>query len=201
LRNESWRKDIRSIARDRDVRLLFHFTQIANLAGIVEHGLSCRRVLAGPEYLAYASSKYRIDGNDGAVSVSISRLNRWMFNKKRKDSGHRDWVVLGLRPDILWTHDCRFCWRNAGHDKIKDHRGFRGGPWAFTRMFAGDDEARRDLPPSCPTDPEAEVQVLERIAPELIVGAIVDRPTTVARVSALLSGLPGDQRLVDVEAF
>ena len=103
----------RMIALDRDVRFLLHFTQAANLTGVVKHGLWPRRDLAAADHLAYASDYGRLDGNEDAVSVSISRVNGPMFAAKRRKSGHVDWIVLVLSATILWTHDCRFCWRNA----------------------------------------------------------------------------------------
>jgi hypothetical protein len=75
----SYRDNIRSIAWNRDVEYLLHFTQFANLAGIVENGLLSRRELQGPEHQAYAIDQDRMDGNDEAVSVSISRINLRMF--------------------------------------------------------------------------------------------------------------------------
>ncbi|MBS0505523.1 MAG: DUF4433 domain-containing protein [Proteobacteria bacterium] len=190
------RDEIRSIAEERDVRFLLHFTQIANLGGIVKHGLLPRRDLAGPEYFAYASDHYRLDENDHAVSVSISRVNEAMFASKRRKSGHPNWAVLVLPAHILWTHNCLFSWRNAATKEIKGHRGWRGGPWAFGKMFAGSNEARSGLAPSCPTDPEAEVQVLDAVAAEYILGAVVNRPEMVEGVQAILNELPGGQRLV-----
>ena len=76
---EARRTPIRSIAVDRDVRFLLHFTQAANLTGIVKHGLWPRRDLAAADHLAYASDYGRLDGNEDAVSVSISRVNEPRF--------------------------------------------------------------------------------------------------------------------------
>src|SRR3546814_12681372 len=80
-----------------------------------------RRNLAAAEHLAYASDYGRLDGNEDAVSVSISRVNEPMFAAKRRKSGHADWIVLVLSATILWMHDCRFCWRNAVRNEIKHH--------------------------------------------------------------------------------
>jgi hypothetical protein len=107
-----------------------------------KHGLLSRDKLAGPEYMARASDYYRLDGRGDAISVSISRVNSLMFEAKRYKSGPTDWVILVLPSHILWTHDCLFSWRNAAKKEIRDHRGWRGGPWAFSKMFDGSKEER-----------------------------------------------------------
>jgi hypothetical protein len=179
--------NIRSIAEAREVCYLFHFTQIANLSGIMKHGLLSRQKLTELEYLAYTSDKYRLDDNVDAISVSVSRVNKKMFASKRDKNGHNDWVILVLSSKILWTHKCRFCWCNAAKKEIKNHRGFRDGPWAFNKMFTGSN--RSGLEKCEPTDQEAEVQVLESIASKYILGAIVSRPEMVESVKVVLNGL------------
>jgi hypothetical protein len=195
-----YRENIRLIAEQREVHHLVHFTKISNLRQIVKHGLLSRDKLAGPEYLAEASDYYRLDGRADAISVSITRVSG-LFEAKRRKNGHTDWVILGLPSQILWTHDCLFSWRNPAKKEIRDHRGWRGGAWAFSKMFDGSKEEREGLELCWPTDPEAEVQVLEPIAPSCILGVIVDRSELVGPVQLVLEHLPGEQRPVFVEAF
>jgi len=86
--NEARRTHIRSIALDRDVRFLLHFTQAANLTGVVKHGLWPRRDLAAADHLAYASDYGRLDGNKDAVSVSILCVSEPRFaggEEERRD--------------------------------------------------------------------------------------------------------------------
>ena len=73
----NYRDGIRSIVEDREVCYLFHFTQIVNLPEIMKHGLLSRRKLAEAECLAYASGEYRLDENEDAISVSVSRVIKW----------------------------------------------------------------------------------------------------------------------------
>jgi hypothetical protein len=192
VKKTDYREKIRLIAEEREVLHLLHFTQFSNLREIVKHGILSRNRLAGAEYMAHASDRFRLDGNGEAISVSISRVNERMFAAKRHRSGHADWVLLVLPAEILWTHECRFSWRNAAKKETKDHRGWRGGPWAFNQMFVGSQEARKCYT----TDPEAEVQVLEPIAPNCILGALVYRPEMVEKVQAESDRLPGAKRMV-----
>lgn len=190
---------IRRLVEDRDIPSLLHFTQAVNLEGILRHGLLPRTKLSSLGYTAYASAEDRLDDTPEAISISISDFNRALFASKRAKSRHDDWLVLGLSPEVLWTHSCRFCWRSAATKEIKNHRGWRGGPWAFEEMFAGSDEERGGLARCYPTDPEAEVQVMEPIAADYILGAVVGRSGMVEPVQELLDCLPGSSRPVLVD--
>jgi hypothetical protein len=197
----TYREKIQSIAKEREVPCLVHFTQFNNLRGIVKHGLLSRKTLAGLGYMFDPSDHYRLDGCDEAVSVSISRVNEPVFTAKRHRAGRTDWVVLALRSAILWTHDCRFSWRNAAKKEITDHRFYRGGHSAFSKMFEGSDEDRNGLRLCDPTDIQAEVQVLEPITPDCILGAVVYRPELAEPVRTILAPLPGEKRRVVVDSF
>ena len=116
-----------------------------------------------------------------AVSVSIHSINSWMFEAKKRDY-RDDWLILELDASILWTHSCRFCWTNAATSEVRKHRGFLGGPWAFEKMFEDrpvsqiDDRSYRSefqRAANHPTNESAEVQVLDPIAPELIIDVTV----------------------------
>jgi hypothetical protein len=183
------------------VQLIFHFTQAANLPGIVQHGLLPRQILQNAPYQVFASNTYRLDGNSAATSVSISRINADMFRRKQEASGHKDWVVLVLWPNILWEKDCRFCWANAATKEIRDCTWFRGGPFAFEKMFEGGADQRCELEPCVPTDPAAEVQVLSPIEPEFIRGAVVPRESLRKPVEAVLQLLPRPADPVEVHPF
>lgn len=192
---------IERIARDRDIQFLLHFTQITNLPGIMTHGLLPRRELEKPNHTAYASAKHRLDDNDDAISVSITRINESMFASKRDKSGHFNWMILALSPEILWTHVCRFCCRNAARKEIKYHRGWLGGPWALEQMFSERLGPRDGLRDSCPTDPEAEVQVLSAIAPEYVRAIVVNQPELAVSVEQTLVEFFGQSPPVVIEAF
>lgn len=191
---------IQRLVRRRGVRFLLHFTQVANLPEIMQHGLLPRRELVKPLHTAYVSAEYRLDDDDNAISVSIDRLHGTFFSK-RKSSGHSDWAVLALSPEILWTHECRFCWKNAARKEIKEHRGWMGGPWAFEQMFSEDLGTREGLPDSCPTDADAEVQVFNVIAPNHILAIAVNRSDLVSPVEQMLAQLVSSPPPVFEEEF
>ena len=189
---------IRTSVLERDIPHLLHFTPTENLANIAAYGIHPRRMLQGLPYRP--SAEGRLDGRSDAISVSVTGLNTWMFAAKRKSSGVRDWTVLMLSPSILWTHSCRFCWTNAASNEIAK-KGFLGGPWAFDEMFRRSTPESHSLPEAFPTHNDAEVQVLESIAPTLIVGMVVDRDYKVGPTRCVLVGLSANQLPIFVEDF
>lgn len=189
---------IRTRVLERGIRHLLHFTPTENLANIAACGIQPRRTLQGLTYRP--SAEGRLDGRSDAISVSVTRLNTRMFASKRKSSRVRDWTVLMLSPSILWTHSCRFCWTNAASNEIAQ-KGFLEGPWAFDEMFRRSTPESHSLPDAYPTHTDAEVQVLESIAPTLIIGVVVDRDYKVGPTRCVLEGLSADQLPIFVEDF
>lgn len=206
-----YRQRIQREARRRGIQYLMHFTQMANLASIVEHGLLSRGDLSRRGLRAFGSAPYRLDDEDEAISVSISAMNNEMFNAKQNKVGRADWVFLLLDPSVLWTHHCRFCSRSAATKEIKEHRGRLDGPWGFAQMFsdsalvggsqAASYRAANGIADCEPTYRDAEVQVFGRIAPELIIHAWTDRLDVAERVQNELNTLPGYERDVSVQEF
>lgn len=175
-RVEKYRREIRAIAAERGIKYLYHFTPDANLLSILEHGLHSRQTLleAGVKFLV--PDAYRMDGRAEAVCLSIHGINMDMLAAKRRD--YPDWAVLAFDASILWTHRCRFCWRNAASAEVARKKGFLGGPYGLELMFAepsiGPNRLAQGLQPYEPTDPSAEVQVFDPVSPDLIRGVILE---------------------------
>lgn len=206
-----YRYRIQEAAASRGIDCLCHFAPAPNLPNIVEHGLLCRTDLSTVGIPAYTSIDHRLDGQDQAISVSISAINHRMFEAKRASSGRTDWIVLFLCPSILWTHECRFYPRNAARREMLDHRGFLGGPWAFNAMFSGSARPhgftgysyRMDtgIPDAFPTHSDAEIQVLEPISPEYLIGAWASTMPLAQIAQNALNRLSGFERDVLVRDF
>ncbi len=208
---DDYRTKIREIADKRGIVHLCHFTPAPNLNGIIENGFLCRDHLFAAEHFAYTSSDHRLDGESRAISVSISAVNHRMFEGKRAKSGRVDWIVFMLCPSILWTHDCRFYSRNAARREMLGHRGFLGGPWALNEMFSPissppgfDGESYRSdtgIPDCLTTYSDAEVQVLEPISSNYVIGAWVSKISLAEKVQIYLNQLSGPERDVLVRDF
>ena len=176
-------RKIRDAALRRGITCLYHFTPLANLTSILVHGLVSRDILDQHQATYTYTDPWRLDGRSDAVSLSIHGINERMFFEKRRQAPRCDWVIFEIDPSVLWTSKCRFCWRNAASRDITVRTGNIGGPWAFEGMFFDtpvsfqDNRSMRaanNMPDYKPTRNDAEVQVLEPIAPDLLRGLIVD---------------------------
>lgn len=179
---QEYREEIRQMAAERGVSRLYHFTRAENARSILSHGLVSRDVLLhnGVEFIP--TDSMRGDGRLDALSLSIHWINSAMFDKKKREIGG-EWLILEIDASLIWTHSCRFCWANAASSEMRRYdRNFLGGPWAFKRMFddrpvsLADGRSYRDVlqrADNRPTDEAAEVQVLERIDPDLIIDVTV----------------------------
>lgn len=154
----------------RKIESLFHFTHFKNLDSILANGIIPRRTMdfLGLQY-AY-NDKYRLDGYMNASCISISHPNYKMFYSLRMNTPDNRWVVLELSPNILLDKKCLFCHANAASAAevildIESKTGING----FRRMFT--DTVKReqlDLSDKYPTNPQAEVLVLDKIEPKYI---------------------------------
>ncbi len=85
-------------------------------------------------------------------------------------------MVLGIKPSILWEKDCAFCVTNAANNAIvRIDIEERKGADAFERLFNQiDGKPSREemrINDRCPTDPQAEVLVFDKIEADSIFGA------------------------------
>lgn len=206
--------DIRRSVRNRSIECLLHFTQLLNLESIIEHGFLPRSMIEGRDDItAHVIGADRLDGEDDAISVSVSAFNHAMFSAKRWRSNGLPWIVLALDPSILWTHPCRFHASNAASGEARRRQGGRNHIWAFQEMFAESQygntgrfkglrwREETGIPDHLTTFPDAEVQVLAPVSSALITDGWIDREDLVDPVRKLLDRLPGQQRPLHVGEF
>lgn len=178
---QRYQYDIRKEAVTRGISRLYHFTHAGNARSILSNGFLSRNVLLANGVDFLATDTMRLDDQLDAVSVSIHSINESMFAAKKREYGG-EWLIFEINASLLWTHSCRFCWKNAATSEIRGKNGFMGGPWAFSKMF--DDRAISSIDnrsyrgvferANCePTDNAAEVQVFDPIAPDLIIDVTV----------------------------
>lgn len=184
-------KTIEQFVAERGIKSLLHFTRESNLSTILKYGLVTRERLtrSGKDL---CNDQHRIDGTD-AVCATISFPNYKMFWGLRQGNPGVDWILLVVDPSVLWKTQVAFCTANAASNTVtKIPLDERMGLPAFRAMFNDyDDERTRDklkLPDAYPTNPQAEVLLLEGVPLSLIKGALVLNNVQKNRLEAQHSG-------------
>lgn len=111
---------IKKLVEDRKIEHIFHFTSIENIKNILDNGLVCRRKLDMQNMYYVSSDENRLDNKYNYISTSISFPNYKMFYKKRLENEKNIYVLLSLKPSILWEKDCLFMPTNAASYKEID---------------------------------------------------------------------------------
>jgi hypothetical protein len=167
-------EDIQDVLARRGIPALYHFTRNANLSHILEHGLLSRNEIAARGIDAHVSDQLRLDGHLNAISVSIGFPNYRMFYSLRCAT-NQEWAVIAFKPELLSMCDCCFYPTNAAASAMAAlPPDTRRGCSALEEMFASPAPCgvERDaaIGSHLPTDPQAEVMVLEPIDPMFIDG-------------------------------
>lgn len=168
-------RKIRDAVARRGITSLYHFSPFQNAAGILNDGLRTRKDLIDSDADLCATDRMRLDG-DG-ICLTIQQPQMVLLGKHMREAPQASLIIYDINPSVLWTHSCKFCWTNASSRKIQDHTGFLGGPWGFERMFddcvvsPADPRMTREAfgrADNMPTRHDAEVKVMNTIAPSLI---------------------------------
>ena len=172
---------VQQMSQTKKIDYLFHFTRIENLASILTHGLLTKSQSQLANIPALTNDQYRYDAED-AICLSIGFPNYKMFYRLRRDNPESDWVVLGIRPAVLWEKDCAFCVENAARKSVSCIPiGDRKGPEAFELLFRDFGDKKRNalkIPDKYPTNPQAEVLVFGTVEPRYIVGLAFSKLAT-----------------------
>lgn len=169
------------VLADQQVEHLIHFTRIENLRSILRHGLLSRERLAELRLPHVVNDDSRFDGMRDAVCLSVSFPNYRMFYAKRRQKPETDWVVLRLKPELVANKRCAFSPTNAASSSVSSlPLTTRMSPQAVKDMFQDRpgvaSRAQLGLARHYTTDPQAEILVLDAIAPEYITDVLFDAP-------------------------
>lgn len=163
---------------ERGVTRICHFTPSRNFSHILagQQGiLSTARLTADERAVFNNTDAERLDGFTDFICCSIEYPNPFYFAIARNTEVlFRDWVVLLIRPDYLWSDGTRFCQINAA-----TARGARvtTGENGFLSLYAPSVATATRVvtrsffhPECCPTDLQAEVLVPDNIARRDVLG-------------------------------
>ena len=168
---------------NRKISWLCHFTPRENLKNIKENGLKTRDLLSGFENTFTDQSRF--DQYRNAICLSISKPNKWMFNRKVEQ--RFDLCLLLISPEVLYRKNCLFYPHNAATASYQDIDIKQiQGELALEKMFANSVSfqksqcapstiERNTFLENCETtSDQAEVQCLENIEPEFIIHIFED---------------------------
>jgi hypothetical protein len=167
----------------RNIRYVWHFTQLENLKSILVEGLLPRSELERRSLPPKFNDLYRLDLQRGAICCSIGHPNYKMFYALRKRNVADEWVVIAVKPEVLWEKDCAFCVENAASNNVtRIPLDQRKGIEAFDKLF-DDCEGKPSrgelgLPTGFPTNPQAEILIFDTIEPAYMLGASVQSQET-----------------------
>lgn len=166
---------IEDFVNERGIKNLVHFTRVENLSSILNNGLIPVSYLSQKRMDYINNDDLRLDDCEDANCISIQYPNYQMFYKYRNQNRGTDWVILGIKKEVLWKKDCVFCVENAASGRmLSTSLDERRGVEALKRLY---DEypgkplrTELKLRNDFPTHPQAEVLVFDIIEPELIWG-------------------------------
>lgn len=153
---------IKKLVEERKIEHIFHFTSMENIKNILNNGLICRKRLDIQNMYYVSSDENRLDNKYNYISTSISFPNYKMFYKKRIENEKNIYVLLSLKPNILWEKDCLFMPTNAASYKEIDESF--SSITSLIDMFDLDNNKYL----SYPKDVQAEVLVKDEIDTDYI---------------------------------
>ncbi|AOF83933.1 hypothetical protein BSY239_851 [Hydrogenophaga sp. RAC07] len=165
---------IQQYALERGIKNLLHFTRESNLNSILQRGLVTRDVLAKEGYSSF-NDNVRADYTN-AVCLSIGFPNYKMWHGIKQDNVGVDWVIVAVSPSALWTLNCAYCTANAALSSVASIPLMqRQSLSAFQEMYAdipGKERVKLGIADSFPTNPQAEVLMLQGVPKNYIFGVI-----------------------------
>ncbi len=187
--------DVVHAARKRGVREVVHFTTISGLIGILAKGAVLSRArLEGDKYLEYVCRPNAPVRKDEAwldyVSLSVSRINDWMFEHSERWQVKNDnpWVVLAFDPALLGDPGVVFATTNNIYPACRRAEGLVGFEGLFAESVAGRYgklHDREEKPRSWPTDRQAEVLYPGQVSCRYLLRVDVQREETLDVVAGL----------------
>lgn len=177
--NLSESEKIRRESERRGISRICHITQsrkLPHIFGSLNGLYSAEWLRSNRPDLLDSNDEQRLDGKPDHISCSIEYPNGWYWDSiRQKVHAFKDWVVLLIRPDVLWRSDTYFCPRNCA---ASNGYFVRSGYMSFLELFGPEIIGAKGIPfrrtpnilSCCPTDGQAEIMVHRHIELEMIFG-------------------------------
>ena len=158
--------EVVAAANERGITSIVHFTTFGGMKGILaSDAVKSRKDLPEDETVKYV---YEPNAEDRRldrlwhdyVNLSVTAINRRMFNFSAREHRGTEWVILEFGPEILGDGGVVFCTTNNIYPAAHRCRSLRG----FEQLFAASVPGRHGNPTTRgdhalyeTTDPQAEV--------------------------------------------
>lgn len=199
---EAARAHVLESMKKRGVTRFVHFTKVDNLESIMMRGLMPLSLMNGVPKEESAQRLNRYEGTD-ALCLSVEFPNYRTFYHRRCVESDKTWCVLLLDArKVIERYEPQFYWTNAASKSFLEPRfnaGNRNDPCsaqAFDGMFYQTETPNRFLtvtpragfiPDKYPTNPQAEIQIYDKITPDCISLVVFEDKESVARYQAAFS--------------
>ncbi len=171
---------IRNIVNLRNIKEILHFASVDNLESILKNGILSRDEMERQTIKASINDEKRLDFRLNCISCSVTLPNAPLLYKFKSNNLDRKYVILKIKPDVLWEKECLFSKENAASNRKCPGCTVE----AFEQMFGNYDEkhTRADLEKlyadgfikqNMPTHNQAEVLVSGQIERKYIVGMYI----------------------------
>ncbi len=200
VRNEPRCPEIVDAAVKRGVTSIVHFTRSRpGLVGILDSSaVKARRDLPEDARLRHvyednAADRSRDQQWHGYVNLSITGLNKWMFQASKRWYPKAEWVILDFSPEILGDPGVVFCTTNNAYPTAHRHAGIKGFNQMFASMvpgYTGHESTRSRRGLNQTTDHQAEVLYPSVLSLNHLQSVIVGDESTCDTVEAALASFP-----------
>lgn len=213
VQNMPFCPDVVNAATERDITSIVHFTRARpGLVGILATSdVKARRDLPEDRQLQHIFEENAVDRSrdrawHGYVNLSVTDINKRMFQASRRWHLEAEWVILDFSPEILGLPGVVFCTTNNAYPAVHRHAGLRG----FNQMFAptvpgynGRMSTRSGREPDQTTDQQAEVLYPSSLSLDHLESIIVKDEDTRETVAAVLASFGRDDLNIthNLEAF
>ena len=192
--------EIVDAAVELGISSIVHFTRARpGLVGILESSaVKARRDLPEDQRLRHVYEKNAVDRSrdqpwHGYINLSITELNKWMFQSSERWRPQAEWVILDFGPKILGDPGVVFCTTNNAYPTAHRHAGLQG----FKQMFAPEVpgyssriSTRNGREPNQTTDHQAAVLYPSPLSLDHLQSIIVRDEDTHETVWAVLRSFP-----------
>ncbi|MGC6175514.1 DarT ssDNA thymidine ADP-ribosyltransferase family protein [Lacrimispora sp. 38-1] len=157
----------------REIEYFVHFTDVNNLPNILKMGLLTRSTLDLSKMKYSYNDEVRADNVTKSISLSISFPNYKMFYPITLKYPNREYCVLLLKALEVIKYDCAFNFTNAASNAcrfipIEERKTYSSFHNMFQLNLNGHIRSELCLFDFEPTDPQAEILVLDNIPAKCI---------------------------------